>query len=215
MSFVNFEKREINFKIVFYGPPLCGKTTNLEWLHSVMPQDVKGDMTMLSTQKDRTLYFDFLPLKSDAIKGFISRFQLYTVPGQPIYDQTRRIVLSGVDGLVFVADSQWSEMEANVDSFENLETNLKTYNRSIDDIPYVLQFNKRDLPDVAPVEYLDFVLNQRKNKAMWFESVANRGNGVHDTLNMICKMVMAQFIEEHKMPVGDIPDEKGVAVQDG
>ncbi len=213
MSFVNFEKREINFKIVFYGPPLSGKTTNLEYLHSVLPDEVRGDMTMLSTQKDRTLYFDFLPLKSNAIKGYISRFQLYTVPGQPIYDQTRRIVLSGVDGLVFVGDSQWDVMEENVDSFENLETNLKTYNRSIDEIPYIIQFNKRDMPDVAPVEYLDFVLNQRENKALYFETVANKGIGVHESLNMICKMVMAQFIQDHKMPVSDIPDEEGVAIK--
>ena len=213
MSFVNFEKREINFKIVFYGPPLSGKTTNLEYLHSVLPDDVRGDMTMLSTQKDRTLYFDFLPLKSDAIKGYVSRFQLYTVPGQPIYDQTRRIVLSGADGLVFVADSQWSVMEENVDSFENLEANLKTYNRSVDDIPYILQFNKRDMPDVAPVEYLDFVLNQREKKALYYETVAHKGVGVHESLNMICKLVMAQFIEEHKMPVGDVPDSEGVAIQ--
>lgn len=212
MSFVNLSKREINFKIVFYGPPLSGKTTNLEHLHEVMPDDVKGKMTMLSTQQDRTLYFDFLPLRSDAIKGYVSKFQLYTVPGQSIYNQTRRIVLTGVDGLVFVADSQWDEMEHNVESFENLQENLKTFNRTLDDIPFVLQFNKRDLPNIAPVEYLDFVLNQREDKAVFFESVACDGGGVHETLNMVCKMVMAQFIEEHNMSVKPIADDTAVAV---
>jgi len=212
MSFVNLSKREINFKIVFYGPPLSGKTTNLEHLHEVMPEDVKGKMTMLSTQQDRTLYFDFLPLRSDAIKGYTSKFQLYTVPGQSIYNQTRKIVLTGVDGLVFVADSQWDEMEHNVESFENLQENLQTYNRSLDDIPFVLQFNKRDLPNIAPVEYLDFVLNQRDDKAVFFESVACNGDGVHETLNMVCKMVMAQFIEEHNMNVKPIAEDSAVAV---
>ena len=164
-----------------------------------MPEEVKGKMTMLSTQQDRTLYFDFLPLKSSAIKGYVSRFQLYTVPGQPIYNQTRRIVLTGVDGLVFVADSQWDEMEHNVESFENLQENLRLYKRSLDDIPYVLQFNKRDLPNVAPVDFMDFMLNQRPVKALFFETVAKEGAGVYESLNMICKMVMAQFIKEHKM----------------
>jgi signal recognition particle receptor subunit beta len=212
MSFVNFAKREINFKIVYYGPPLCGKTTNLECLHDVMPDDVKGKMTMLSTQQDRTLYFDFLPLRSDAIEGFISRFQLYTVPGQPIYNETRRIVLTAVDGLVFVADSQWEVMEQNAESFDNLQDNLKTHNRSLDDVPYLLQFNKRDLPDIAPAQYMDFMLNQRVEQVPYFESVAIRGDGVHETLNMICKMVMAEFIKEHMMPAKEIPDDAGIAV---
>ncbi|MDA0576683.1 MAG: gliding-motility protein MglA, partial [Verrucomicrobia bacterium] len=124
MSFVNFEKKEISFKIVYYGPPMGGKTTNLSHLHEVMPSGVRGNLTMLSTQQDRTLYFDFLPLQSSVIKGFISRFQLYTVPGQPIYDRTRRIVLTGADAIVFVADSQWAQMTANAESLENLNTNL-------------------------------------------------------------------------------------------
>ncbi|MFO7869820.1 MAG: ADP-ribosylation factor-like protein [Kiritimatiellia bacterium] len=197
MSFVNLQKKEINFKIVYYGPPLCGKTTNLEYLHSAIPDDSKGKMTMLSTQEDRTLYFDFLPLRSNAIKGFVSRFQLYTVPGQPIYNQTRRIVLTGVDGLVFVADSQWSEMEHNAESFQNLQDNLNTYKRSLHSIPYVLQFNKRDLPDIAPTEYMDFMLNQGEEKAPCFESIATEGEGVQDTLNAVCKMVIAQFVKEN------------------
>jgi len=170
MAFVNLEKREINFKIVYYGPPLSGKTTNLEYLHSVMPENARGDMTMLSTREDRTLYFDFLPLKSDVIRNFVSRFQLYTVPGQTIYNQTRRIVLTGVDGVVFVADSQWEEMEHNSESFMNLQENLQTYNRKLEEIPYLLQFNKRDLPDIAQVEHMDFMLNQLDEKAQFLES---------------------------------------------
>jgi len=214
MSFANFEKREINFKIVYYGPPLSGKTTNLEYLHRVMPADVKGQMTILSTQQDRTLYFDFLPLRSNAIKGFVSRFQLYTVPGQPVYNQTRRIVLTGVDGLVFVADSRWSEMERNAESFANLQENLATYKRLLCDIPYVLQFNKRDLPDIAPPEYMDFMLNRMDEKAEFHPSVASEGRGVIETLNVICRMVMARFITENKMDIGGIQDGKPVAVED-
>lgn len=199
MPFVNLGKREINFKIVYYGCPLCGKTTNLEYLHAALPDTAKGKMTMLATQKDRTLYFDFLPLSTDAIKGFTSRFQLYTVPGQAIYNQTRRIVLTGLDGIVFVADSQWEEMEQNALSFQNLKENLATYNRTLDEIPYVLQYNKRDLPNIAPVEYLDFMLNQGQFRAASLASVAVEGVGVYKTLNLICKMVMAQFIKENKM----------------
>jgi signal recognition particle receptor subunit beta len=211
VSFVNFDKREISFKIVYYGPPLCGKTTNLSYLHSVMPGNVKGDMTILSTQQDRTLYFDFLPLESRAIKGFLSRFQLYTVPGQAMYNQTRKLVLAGTDGIVFVADSQWDCMESNVKSFENLEENLKTYNRALDTIPYILQFNKRDMPDVAPVEYLDFLLNRRTFKAPFFESVATKGVAVSESLNMVCKMAMAQFIEQHNMSLDDLMREPQAA----
>ena len=199
MPFVNLGKREINFKIVYYGPPLCGKTTNLEYLHAALPEETRGKMTMLATQQDRTLYFDFLPLTSDVIKGFTSRFQLYTVPGQAIYNQTRRIVLTGVDGIVFVADSQWSEMEQNVLSMDNLKENLATYNRVLDEIPYIFQYNKRDLPNVAPVEYMDFLLNPEKERMPAFTSVAVEGAGVYKTLNTICKIVMAQFVKENKM----------------
>ena len=213
MSFVNFAKKEISFKIVYYGPALCGKTTNLEVLHSVMPDDVRGEMTMLSTKQDRTLYFDFLPLKSDAIKGFISRFQLYTVPGQTIYNETRRLVLTSVDGLVFVADSQWDEMEHNVESLDNLQENLKLHGRRLEDVPYILQFNKRDLPTAAPVDYMNFLLNQREETALFYEAVAKDGGGVYESLNMICKMVMTTFIRLHNMGGAEIPDDKDLAVR--
>lgn len=201
MSFVNFDKKEINFKIVYYGPPLGGKTTNLAYLHKIMPASVRGDLTMLSTQQDRTLYFDFLPLRSKVIKGFVSRFQLYTVPGQPIYDRTRQIVLTGADGVVFVADSEWSKMTANVESLENLQTNLATHDRSLETLPYIIQLNKRDLTDIAPVPYMTYLLNQGTAQAECFESVATEGRGVDTSLNTICKMVMAQFIAENRMQV--------------
>lgn len=201
MSFINFDKKEISLKVVYYGPPLGGKTTNLAYLHDSMPEKVKGKLTMLSTQQDRTLFFDFLPLESKAIKGFVTRFQLFTVPGQPIYDRTRRIVLAAVDGLVFVADSQWEHMEANRESFDNMKENLKSHNFSLDQIPYVLQFNKRDLPDIAPPHYLDYLLNQEATRAKYFETVAVDGTGVNDTLNTVCKMVLANFIEQNNMTV--------------
>jgi len=201
MAFINFEKKEINFKVVYYGPPLGGKTTNLVHLHEVMPDRSKGKLTILSTQQDRTLYFDFLPLQSDAIKGYVSRFQLYTVPGQPIYDKTRRIVLTAVDGIVFVADSQWDKMTDNADSFKDLKTNLQSHGRHLEQIPYIVQLNKRDLPNIAPVPYLDFLFNHEHVKATCIESVAVGGKGVGDCVNLICKMVMAKFIEQHDVAV--------------
>ncbi len=200
MSFVNLARREISFKIVYYGPALSGKTTNLELLHQVMPAEAKGAITMLSTRQDRTLYFDFLPLRSEAIKGYTCRFQLYTVPGQPVYNETRRIVLASVDGIVFVADSQWQEMENNVGSFENMIENLRQHNRDMADIPHVLQFNKRDLPNVAPTAYMDFLLNQQKTRAPFFEGIATKGAGIYECLNTVCKLVVAQFVETHNKP---------------
>ena len=201
MSFVNLGKREITFKIVYYGPPLSGKTTNLEYLHTVIPDEARGPMTVLSTQKDRTLYFDFLPLVSPVIRGFVSKFQLYTVPGQPIYNETRRLVLSGTDGIVFVADSQWDKMEENVDSLKNLGDNLASYSLSLLTLPHVLQFNKRDLPNIAPPHYMDFLLNQGKIHVPTYESVAVEGGGVYKCLNAISKLVMARFIVDHNMAI--------------
>jgi mutual gliding-motility protein MglA len=202
MSFVNFGKREINFKIVYYGPPRSGKTTNLEYLHQVVPKNMRGAITILSTHDDRTLYFDFLPLQSDAIRGFASRFHLYTVPGQPIYNETRRLLLSAVDGIVFVADSQWDHMETNLASLENLSENLASYKMPLAGLPRVLQFNKRDLPNAAPPHYMDFLFNRGTERVPATECVATKGTGVFQTLNLIAKMVMAKFVKQHRTEVG-------------
>src|SRR5256884_6673467 len=151
MSIINYASREIQFKIVYYGPALCGKTTNLAYIHQRISPNHRGDLISLATASDRTLFFDFLPLNAVVIKGFVTKFQLYTVPGQVIYNATRQLVLRSVDGVIFVADSQWEKMEENVESFKNLGDNLAQQNMSLDDVPYVLQYNKRDLPNIAPV----------------------------------------------------------------
>src|ERR1700745_2918754 len=146
MSIINYASREIQFKIVYYGPALCGKTTNLGYIHKRINPDNRGDLVSLWNAADRTLFFDFLPLNAVVIKGFVTKFQLYTVPGQVIYNATRQLVLRSTDGVVFVADSQWEKMEENVESFKNLAENLALQNVNLDDMPLVLQYNKRDLP---------------------------------------------------------------------
>jgi signal recognition particle receptor subunit beta len=196
MAFVNQDSREIQLKIVYYGPALCGKTTNLELIHRMIRPDHKGDLTSLDTAKDRTLFFDFMPLVADVVQGFKTRFQLYTVPGQVMYNTTRRIVLRGVDGLVFVADSQWPEMAANVESLKNLEDNLASQGQRLEEIPYVLQFNKRDLSNIAPEHYLEFLLNNRGKRRPSFTSVATQGVGVFETLNMISRLVLHKFVKD-------------------
>ncbi|MDZ4198354.1 MAG: gliding-motility protein MglA [Kiritimatiellia bacterium] len=196
MSFVNFANREVQLKIVYYGPGLCGKTTNLQVIHQTISPESKGALTSLATSQDRTLFFDFMPLVANAIEGFTTRFQLYTVPGQVMYNMTRRLVLRGVDGVVFVADSQWSKMAENVESFANLEENLALQNTPMDGLPYVLQYNKRDLPDVAPVHYMDFVLNNRAVRRPALQATATDGRGVFETLNMMARLVLARFVRQ-------------------
>jgi len=159
-------------------------------------QGQKGKLVSLATSSDRTLFFDFLPIEAVAIKGFKTKFQLYTVPGQVIYNTTRQLVLRGVDGIVFVADSNYEKMEENVKSFSNLEDNLKSLNLNIRDIPYVLQYNKRDLPNVAPVEYMDFILNNKEEQVPSFTACANKCEGVFETLNMITRLLLHKFINE-------------------
>ena len=196
MSIINYASREIQFKIVYYGPALCGKTTNLGYIHQRISPQNRGDLVSLATAADRTLFFDFLPLNAVVIKGFVTKFQLYTVPGQVIYNATRQLVLRSVDGIVFVADSQWEKMEENVESFKNLEDNLAKQNMSLDEIPYVLQYNKRDLPNVAPAEYMEFLLNNRDVQVPYFTASASKCEGVFETLNMITRMLLHKFINQ-------------------
>ena len=188
MSLINYSSREINCKIVYYGPGLCVKTTNLQHIYSRVPQETRGKMISLATEMDRTLFFDFLPLELGQIRGFRTRFHLYTVPGQVYYNASRKLILKGVDGLVFVADSQIDRFEANVESYMNMLDNLTEQDLSIEKIPFVMQYNKRDLPRVVPIEDLERELNPRK--APYFEAVAMRGTGVFDTLKVACKLVL-------------------------
>lgn len=196
MSIINYANKEIQFKIVYYGPALCGKTTNLAYIHSQVGQENKGDLVSLATAADRTLFFDFLPLNAAVIKGFKTKFQLYTVPGQVIYNTTRQLVLRSVDGIVFVADSQWDKMEENIESLKNLEENLVKQNMNLDDIPYVLQYNKRDMPSVAPLNYLEYAMNNRKTRVQSFEAVASTGQNVFSTLNAISRLLLYKFTKE-------------------
>ncbi len=199
MAIINQATKELQVKIVYYGPAKSGKTTNLEQIHTnvqVPDTSSKGKLTSLATSSDRTLFFDFFPIEAVAIRGFKTKFALFTVPGQVIYNATRQIVLRGVDGIVFVADSQYDKMEENVETFKHLEENLKTLNLNLADIPYVMQYNKRDLPDAAPLEYMDFALNNREVQVPSFEASASNCSGVFETLNMITRMLMHKFLSD-------------------
>ena len=191
MTFINYATREINCKIVYYGPGLGGKTTNLQYIYNKTNPDAKGKMISLATETDRTLFFDFLPLALGEIRGFKTRFYLYTVPGRVFYDASRKLILKGVDGVVFVADSQVARMEANQESVENLRTNLAEQGYSLDKIPYVIQYNKRDLPEIATVEELRQMLNP--TNVPDFEGVARTGVGVFDTLKAVAKQVLMEL----------------------
>ena len=197
MAIINQATKELQVKIVYYGPAMGGKTTNLIKVHeNIQTAREKGKLVSLATSSDRTLFFDFLPIEAVAIKGFKTKFQLYTVPGQVIYNTTRQLVLRGVDGIVFVADSQYEKMQENVESFQNLEDNLRSLKLNLADIPYVLQYNKRDLPNVAPVEYMEFLLNNREVQVPSFTGIACNCEGVFETLNMITRMLLHKFISE-------------------
>ena len=191
MSVINYANRVIDFKIVYYGPGMAGKTANLQYIYRCLPNANRGNMISLATGDDRTIYFDFLPVSALTVRGFQTRFQLYTVPGQVQYNATRRLVLRGADGLVFVADSQFERLRENVESFRDLEANLREYESTLDEIPYVLQYNKRDLPNLAPLTYLEFVLNRRAARVPFFEASALEGKGVFDTLNTVSRMALA------------------------
>ncbi|HEX8473033.1 MAG TPA: GTPase domain-containing protein [Pyrinomonadaceae bacterium] len=191
MTFINYASREINCKIVYYGPGLCGKTTNLQYIYDSTAPASKGKLISLATETDRTLFFDFMPLELGTVRGFKTRFHLYTVPGQVFYDASRKLILKGVDGVVFVADSQEERMDANVESLYNLEENLKANGYDLDKIPYVLQLNKRDLPNVLGVE--DLVGELRRKDEPVHEAIAAKGNGVFDTLKSVAKQVLTEL----------------------
>src|SRR5260221_14757108 len=196
MAFINYSSREIQLKIVYYGAALCGKTTNLVTLHKQITHAQKGELVSLATDADRTLFFDFLSLNTKTLPGFTTRFQLYTVPGQAIYNTTRQLVLKGVDGIVFVADSQYEKMPENVESFQNMMDNLNALKMNAAEIPYVLQYNKRDLPNAAPVEYMEFLLNNREMQVPSFTATAHKCEGVFETLNMITRLLLHKYINQ-------------------
>lgn len=198
MAVINQSKKELLVKIVYYGPAMGGKTTNVSKVHEYVQvaAGTKGNLVSLATSSDRTLFFDFLPIEATSVNGFKAKFQIYTVPGQVIYNTTRKLVLRGVDGIVFVADSRWEKAIENVESLQNLMDNLTASGIDLDQIPLVLQYNKRDLPDAAPVEYMDFVLNNREVQVPSVAACANACEGVVETLNMITRMVIHKFTRQ-------------------
>lgn len=188
MSFINYASREINCKIVYYGPGLCGKTTNLQHIYQKTAPEAKGKMISLATETERTLFFDFLPLALGEIRGFKVRFHLYTVPGQVFYDASRKLILKGVDGVVFVADSQEERLDANIESLENLKGNLEDQGMQLEKLPFVMQYNKRDLPNVSTVEELSSLLNP--DQVPEYEACAMTGEGVFETLKAVAKLIL-------------------------
>ncbi len=195
MSTINFAAREINFKIVYYGPGLSGKTTNLKMIYERVPGEAKGEMVSLATEDERTLFFDFLPLDLGTVNGFKTRFHLYTVPGQVFYNSSRKLILRGVDGVVFVADSAPSRLRANAESLRNLRENLLEHDLRLSEIPYVLQINKRDLDDALPVEMIRQVLDPTGTVPA-FEAVASRFEGVFEPLKGVSRMVLEKLAQK-------------------
>ncbi|MGB9720965.1 MAG: GTP-binding protein [bacterium] len=193
MANLNYNLKELNLKIVYYGTGLCGKTTNLRSIFAAFPSERKGKMMSLATELDQTLFFDFLPVDLGSVKGWKLRFHLFTVPGQVYYNVSRKLVLRGVDGLVFVVDSQEERLEENIESFNNLKDNLQSYGLSLKDIPMVIQYNKRDLPNIVPISDLQLYLN--RDGYTYFEAVALRGIGVFDTLKSICQLTILKQID--------------------
>ncbi|HEX8362399.1 MAG TPA: GTPase domain-containing protein [Longimicrobium sp.] len=188
MSMINYASREINCKIVYYGPGLCGKTTNLEYIFEKVAPNTRGKLISLATETERTLFFDFLPVDLGSIRGFKTRFHLYTVPGQVYYNASRKLILKGVDGVVFVGDSQVERLDANIESMHNLYDNLAEYGLDLREIPFVIQYNKRDLPNISSIQELQEQLNP--NNVPYYEAVGVRGIGVFDTLKAVSKLVI-------------------------
>jgi signal recognition particle receptor subunit beta len=195
MALINVAAREIHCKIVYYGPGMSGKTSNLQYIHSQVPKDTKGELLSIATETERTLFFDFLPLDLGKVRGFQTRFHLYTVPGQVLYERTRVAVLNGADGVVFVADSQRHKMRENIASLQELAENIKKQNKNFREFPVVLQYNKRDVPGALPVEKMDEFLNPVALKLGWqrYEAEATNGRGVFDTLKAISKLVISRL----------------------
>lgn len=187
--YINWALQQINLKIVYYGPGVSGKTTNLLYIHSKVAPELKGELVSLQTQEDRTIFFDFLQLEVGKIKGKKPKFNLYTVPGQVYYAYSRKVILNGVDGVVFVADSQFDRLEANLETLNDLENNLRQDGHKLDEFPWVIQYNKRDLPNVAPIQYLQLKLN--KFNVPYFEAISTQGNGVFETLKAVINLVVA------------------------
>ncbi len=196
MPVFNAAKREIDIKIVYYGPALCGKTTNVHSVHKKLPPGQRGEIMALATKDDRTLFFDFLSIELGNVKGFKTRFHVYTVPGQVYYALTRRAVLTGVDGIIFVADSQNDKMKENIESLNDLDSNLKYYKKELDAIPFVIQYNKRDLENIIPVEEMNPVLN--KFDVPFFEASAKKNEGVMETLTACCKIILKKLNRPHR-----------------
>ena len=191
MTFINYASREINCKIVYYGPGLCGKTTNLQHIYDSTAPQARGKLISLATDTDRTLFFDFMPLELGTVRGFKTRFHLYTVPGQVFYEASRKLILKGVDGVVFVADSQEERMDANIESLYNLKDNLRCHGYDLMKIPYVLQLNKRDLPNIITTEAITAELQKKGEPVV--EAVASTGVGVFDTLKAVAKQVLTEL----------------------
>jgi signal recognition particle receptor subunit beta len=188
MSFINYNAKEIHCKIVYYGPSLGGKTTNIQWVYQKTATDQKSKLIALNTENERTLFFDFLPLFIGEIRGFTTKFHLYTVPGQVVYDASRKLILKGLDGIIFVADSQRERLEENVESMNNLETNLTQQGYDIKQVPLIIQYNKRDLPNVTPLPELRRLINRHNSTE--FEAVATQGTGVFESLKTVSKSII-------------------------
>lgn len=199
MASINYATREISCKVVYYGPGLSGKTTNIQQIFQRLGASQRGQLVSLATPGEHTLYFDFLPISLEQ-SDYNIKFAVYSVPGQAMYNATRKLVLRGVDGLVFVADSHWEMMQENVESLQNMEINLAAYDLKLDDLPTIIQYNKRDLPEAAPLWYMDYLLNRRG----WpvFEATATTGRGVFDTLQTTCRYVLRDLM--HRFETGTI-----------
>ncbi|HWB05054.1 MAG TPA: GTPase domain-containing protein [Verrucomicrobiales bacterium] len=193
MAVVNHDTKEVSFKLVYCGTPMGGKTTNLNYIHSRIDGSQRGDLVSLATSSDRTLFFDFLPIQTVVINGYKTRFMLYTVPGQVNYNATRQMVLKGVDGIIFVADSLVDRMEENLTAWKSMERNLQDNQTPLSQLPLVLQFNKRDLPGIAPVQYMEYLLNNGPHRFPFYEAAASTGVNVFATLNALAQEILQRF----------------------